>query len=194
MKRIAIVPGSFDPITYGHIDIVKRAAKEYDIVYLAVMINSSKKYLFDIEQRTAIAEAAVSDISNVRVISSEGMLWKLAQELDADAIVKGYRNQTDLDYELEMAKFNEEHYPRAKTVLLKADPSLEALSSTVARDRLLNNESIADLVPAPAADCGISSLALSREYPFSMFGRTNASIKRLINVDFPVLTGPTTPM
>ena len=152
MKRIAIVPGSFDPITYGHIDIVKRAAKEYDIVYLAVMINSSKKYLFDIEQRTAIAEAAVRDLPNVRVISSEGMLWKLAEELDADAIVKGYRNQTDLDYELEMAKFNEEHYPRAKTVLLKADPSLVALSSTVARDKLLNNESIADLVPTSAAE------------------------------------------
>ena len=152
MKRIAIVPGSFDPITYGHIDIVKRAAKEYDTVYLAVMINESKKYLFDIEQRTEIAKAAVLDLANVQVISSKGMLWKLAEELDADAIVKGYRNQKDLDYELEMAKFNEKHYPKAKTVLLKADPTLEGLSSTVARERLLNKKSISDILPAPAAE------------------------------------------
>ena len=88
-KKIAIVPGSFDPITNGHVDIVKRAAEEYETVYLAVMINESKKYLFDIEQRTEIAKSAVCDIPNVRVISSEGMLWKLAQDLDADAIVKG---------------------------------------------------------------------------------------------------------
>ena len=150
--RKCVVPGSFDPITYGHIDIVKRAAKEYDTVYLAVMINESKKYLFDIEQRTEIAKAAVQDIANVQVISSKGMLWKLAQELDADAIVKGYRNQKDLDYELEMAKFNEEHYPKAKTALLKADPTLEGLSSTAVREKLSRGESIAELLPKTAAD------------------------------------------
>ena len=135
-KRIAIVPGSFDPITNGHLDILRRAASEYEVVYLAVMINASKQYLFSIEQRTEIAKAATSDIKNVKVISSEGMLWSLAKELDADAIVKGYRNQTDYAYELEMAKFNEEHYPLAKTVLLKADPKLEALSSTALREKL----------------------------------------------------------
>ena len=151
-KKIAIVPGSFDPITNGHLDILRRAASEYEVVYLAVMINASKQYLFSIEQRTEIAKAATSDIKNVKVISSEGMLWSLAKELDADAIVKGYRNQTDYAYELEMAKFNEEHYPLAKTVLLKADPKLEELSSTALREKLARNESIEELIPKAAAE------------------------------------------
>ena len=151
-KRIAIVPGSFDPITNGHLDILRRAASEYEVVYLAVMINASKQYLFSIEQRTEIAKAATSDIKNVKVISSEGMLWRLAKELDADAIVKGYRNPTDYAYELEMAKFNEEHYPLAKTVLLKADPKLEELSSTALREKLARNESIEELIPKAAAE------------------------------------------
>lgn len=150
--RIAIVPGSFDPITNGHIDIVKRAAAEYDTVYLAVMINASKKYLFSIEQRSEIAKAATSELKNVKVISSEGMLWKLAKELDADAIVKGYRNQTDYEYELDMAKFNEAHFPKAKTVLLKANSELENLSSTALREKLVNNESIEGLIPEAAAE------------------------------------------
>jgi len=151
-KKIAIVPGSFDPITLGHLDIVKRAAKEYDSVYLAVMINSSKKYLFTIEQRTEIAKAAAIDLPNVKVISSEGMLWKLAQDLDADAIVKGYRNQADYDYELEMANFNEEHFPKAKTVLLKADEGLATLSSTMIREKLANGEDISSYLPQKALD------------------------------------------
>ena len=151
-KKIAIVPGSFDPITNGHLDILRRAAAEYEVVYLAVMINASKQYLFSIEQRTEIAKAATLGLQNVKVISSEGMLWKLAKELNADAIVKGYRNQTDYEYELGMAKFNEEHYPRAKTVLLKADPKLEELSSTALRKKLANNESIEELIPKAAAE------------------------------------------
>ena len=151
-KRIAIVPGSFDPITNGHLDILRRAAAEYDVVYLAVMINSSKQYLFSIEQRAEIAEAATRELQNVKVISSEGMLWKLAKELEADAIVKGYRNQSDYEYELEMAKFNEEHYPKVKTVLLKANPELEELSSTALREKLSENESIEGLMPKSAAE------------------------------------------
>ena len=150
-KTVAIVPGSFDPITYGHIDIARRAAELYETVYLAVMINAQKTYMFNIEERKSIAQAAVSDIPNVTVISSEGMLWKLAEELSADAIVKGYRNAVDYEYETKMAEFNEAHNPMAKTVLLKADRTLEALSSTTVRAKIEKNESISDYLPAPAA-------------------------------------------
>ena len=149
-KTTAIVPGSFDPITYGHLDIVRRASEMYDKVYVAVMINREKSYMFNIEQRLSIARAAVGDDINIEVISSEGMLWELARDLSADAIVKGYRNEKDLEYERVMAKFNEEHYPAAKTVLLKADESLTELSSTVVRGELTAGRDISRFLPAAA--------------------------------------------
>ena len=146
-KTVAIVPGSFDPITYGHIDIAKRAAELYDTVYLAVMINDQKKYTFSIEERERIARTALNDVTNVTVISSRGMLWKLAEELSADAIVKGYRNQTDYDYERQMAEFNAEKNPFAKTVLLEANSLYYDLSSTAVREKISNNKSLEGMIP-----------------------------------------------
>ena len=151
-KRIAIVPGSFDPITLGHIDIVKRAAKDYDTVILAIMINSQKKYMFTMQQRERIAKAALSDIPNVKVITSEGMLWQLALDVNACAIVKGYRDEKDLAYENEMAKFNLEHNPNAPTVLLRSSDNLENISSTRVREKILNGEPLDSLLPQSAID------------------------------------------
>ena len=161
-KTVAIVPGSFDPITYGHIDIAKRAAELYDKVYLAAMINDQKKYTFSIEERERIARAALCDIPNISVISSSGMLWKLAEELSADAIVKGYRNQTDYDYEQNMAEFNAEKNPMAKTVLLKANEKYSDLSSTVVRERMNNGDSIDGMLPKSAIE-EISAILSQRE-------------------------------
>ncbi len=151
-KTVAIVPGSFDPITYGHIDIVKRAAELYDTVYLAVMINNQKNYLFSMEERKQIALAALEGMDNVFVISYDGMLWQLAKELCADALVKGYRNDIDYEYEQKMAKFNAEHYPDASTLLLRADDALTQLSSTKVREKILHNEDISELMPLKAAE------------------------------------------
>ena len=151
-KKIAIVPGSFDPITNGHIDILRRAAAEYETVYLAVMINDQKRYLFTLQEREEIARLALSGIENITVISSDGMLWKLAEELGADAIVKGYRNNVDYEYEMKMAEFNSRHNPKARTVLLKADQSLTTLSSTLLREKIAKSESIDAYLPKPAAD------------------------------------------
>ena len=149
-KSIAIVPGSFDPITYGHIDIAKRAAEAYDVVYLAVMINDQKKYMLTMEQRTELARECLKDMPNVSVISSDGMLWQLAEQLCADAIVKGYRNDVDYEYEQKMAQFNYEHNPNAPTVLLKAAPTLDTLSSTSVRERIANGEPIEGYLPNDA--------------------------------------------
>lgn len=161
-KSIAIVPGSFDPITYGHISLVKYAAERYDTVYLAVMINDQKQYLFSLEEREYIAKLALEDIKNAVVVSSRGMLWKLAEDLGADAIVKGYRNQTDYDYELKMAEFNLAHNPNAPTVLIKAEESLEALSSTQVRGKLRDGEAISEDLP-PKAECAIRSILKERK-------------------------------
>lgn len=151
-KNIAIVPGSFDPITNGHVDIVKRAADMYAKVYLAVMINPSKKYMFTIDERKSIAKAAVTDITNVEVITSEGMLWELARDLKANAIVKGYRNETDLEYENKMAEYNSAHYPDAPTVMLKADKGLTEVSSTAVRELINNGEVLDSVLPRGAIE------------------------------------------
>jgi len=150
--KIAIVPGSFDPITYGHIDIVKRVQKDYDVVYLAVMINANKEYMFTLEQREKIAKAALRGYENVKVISSDGMLWELALKLNACAIIKGYRNEADLKYELEMAEFNKVHNPKAKTILLKSNESLSDLSSTKVRSMISNNADISAYMPHNAIE------------------------------------------
>ena len=151
-KTIAIVPGSFDPITIGHIYIIKEAAKRYDKVFVAVMINADKSYMFSLDERKNIAYAAVKDIDNVEVITSNGWLYELANSLSADAIVKGYRNDIDLEYENQMAKFNAEHAPNAKTVLIKSDSSIENISSTLIRKKITNGESLNTFLPQEAID------------------------------------------
>lgn len=151
-ERIAIVPGSFDPITNGHVDIINRAADMYDKIYVAVMINAQKQYMFTLKQREEIAKACFLGKDNICVISSDGWLWELAKKLNACAIVKGYRNDKDLEYEREMAKFNDEHYPPAQTVLLKAEDELTDLSSTLVRDKILKGESLCGLLPKAAID------------------------------------------
>jgi pantetheine-phosphate adenylyltransferase len=151
-QKIAVVPGSFDPITNGHIDIIRRASELYDKVFVAVMINDKKTYSFTLEEREAIAKVALEDMDSVEVISSRGWLWELARDLGACAIVKGYRNDTDLEYERKMAEFNKEHNPNAETVLLKANEELETLSSTVVREKMLNDEKIDGLVPQKAIE------------------------------------------
>lgn len=154
--RVAIVPGSFDPITNGHISVVRRAARDYDKVYVAVMINAAKDYTFTMTEREEIARAAVQGIDGVEVISSEGYLWKLAEDLDAVAIVKGVRNDVDREYELKMAEYNSAHNPKAQTVLLQTEPELAQLSSTLVRERLRRGEDISDLLPRTAAELAVS--------------------------------------
>ena len=143
---LAIVPGSFDPMTLGHLDIVKTVAKRYDEVVVAVMINRSKKYMFDMETRVAVAEETVKELPNVRVISDSGLLIDLFDRLGADAVCKGWRNQRDYDYELHMADWNSSHNPRFRTEMIRSKQALENISSSVARHRLMDGESLEGVV------------------------------------------------
>ena len=151
-KTVAIVPGSFDPITNGHIFIIKEAAKLYDKVFVAVMINAEKQYTFTLEERKKIAVAALKDLSCVEVISSDGWLYELANFLNADAIVKGYRNEADFEYENKMAEFNRKYAPNTITVLIKSSDELTLLSSTLVREKLKNNNDIKDFLPQEAIE------------------------------------------
>ena len=139
---IALIPGSFDPITMGHIDIIERAAARFDKVIVAVMNNdsakhdstlSSKNYTFEMEERLYFVRVSLAHIENVDVLSSSGMLIDLFDEVGADVIVKGVRNGEDLEYEMKHAKWNKAHNPRVETLFLPAEERFSTVSSTMVR-------------------------------------------------------------
>ena len=147
---LAIIPGSFDPMTLGHLELVKTVAKRYDEVVVAVMVNRSKKYLFDMETRVAIAEETVKELPNVRVIADDGMLIDLYDRLGANAVCKGVRNETDLAYENNMAEWNHAHNPRFGTELIQAEDAYTNISSTDVRNAMKNKEELSSMVHASA--------------------------------------------
>lgn len=133
---IALIPGSFDPMTLGHLDIVRRVAAKYGEVVVAVMNNENKQYSHTMEERLEMARLTVGDLPGVRVIADSGLLVDLFERLGADVIVKGVRNESDRAYEEKMAQWNLAHNPRAKTVLLEADENLIGVCSTAAREKI----------------------------------------------------------
>ena len=143
---LAIVPGSFDPMTLGHLDIVETVAKRYDEVVVAVMINRAKQYRFDMDTRVKIAEATVASLTNVRVISETGLLIDLFDRLGADAVCKGWRNEADYEYELHMADWNAAHNPRFRTEMIHAKNEHADLSSTLVREKMDRGESLSNLI------------------------------------------------
>lgn len=140
--KIALIPGSFDPITLGHVNIIERAARMFDKVYVSVMINdsakydktlSSKQYMFDMEERLELVRLSIAHIENAEAIARSGMLIDLCDELSVTCIVKGIRNAADLEYEMIHAKWNKAHNERAETLFLPADEGFGAVSSTEVR-------------------------------------------------------------
>lgn len=145
----ALIPGSFDPITLGHVNIIERAAAKFDRVVVAVMNNdsakhdktlSSKTYTFEMRERVELVKLSTQHIDNVEVISSSGMLIDLFDEIGADVLVKGIRTPADLEYEMIHAKWNKAHNARVETLFLPADESLSTVSSTLVREYLKNGE------------------------------------------------------
>lgn len=141
---IALVPGSYDPITVGHCQLIRRAAQMYDVVYVALLVNPDKRYLLSPAQRKMLVELAVADMPNVRVVASRGMTWRLARRLHANCLVRGVRNQRDIDYEQIMADYNKEH-GGIETVLLHTDSDV---SSTAVREALLQGMRVDGMVPS----------------------------------------------
>ena len=134
--RLAIVPGSFDPMTMGHLDLVQKVAKRYDKVVVAVMVNPVKHYCFDMDTRVEIAKLTVAELPNVSVISDKGLLIDLYDRLGASAVCKGWRNEADYAYELKMADWNSAHNPNFKTEMIHSRGEYATLSSTEVRTYL----------------------------------------------------------
>ena len=144
----ALIPGSFDPITVGHVDIIKRAAALYDEVVVAVMRNEQKTYMFDMAERTEMVRLALAELPRVRVLSDEGLLVDLFDRVEADVIVKGIRNDVDRKYEEDMAERNRARNPRAVTVFLQAADDFETVNSTQARACLRAGQVSEGLLPS----------------------------------------------
>lgn len=159
----ALIPGSFDPMTLGHLDIVKRACAQYDRVTVAVMINESKSYAHTIEERAEMVRLTVADLPRVQVVVDRGMLVDLFDRIGADVIVKGVRNEKDRVYEEEMAAYNLAKNPRAKTVLLDADPAMDAISSSAVREKMAKGESPVELLVPAVLDYLVARGECSKE-------------------------------
>ena len=144
--KIAIVPGSFDPMTLGHLDVVKRAAFVFDRVIVAVMINDAKKYTFSMKERANIASLTCKDIENAEVMTDSGLLVDLAKRTGACAVVKGVRNAEDYAYEAEMARYNAEMYPELQTLLLPCDDRFREISSTLAREYISQGKDLSGIM------------------------------------------------
>lgn len=143
----AIYPGSFDPITNGHLDIIERGARIFDKVVVAVLINVEKKGLFNIDERVELIKKATYHIENVEVISFEGLLIDLLKERNTNIILKGIRNVTDFEYEGQMALMNNNLNLDVETIFMMTSPNNSFISSSSVKQVAKFNGNIEKLVP-----------------------------------------------
>lgn len=146
--KIAIYPGSFDPVTNGHMDIIERARKLFDKLYVCVAINPNKKSFFSFEEKIEMLKEATKEMDNVEVVSTSGLVVQKAKELNASAIVRGLRAVTDFEFEFQLAAANEHIDPNVEMVFLMTSTGKGFISSSNVKDFYLNNVDISSLVPA----------------------------------------------
>ena len=146
--KTAIYPGSFDPITLGHLDIIRRSAPCFDRLYVCVMVNCDKKPMFSPEQRLELIRRSVADLPNVEAELWPGLLADFAVRHHASAIVRGVRNTTDFDVEYQMALINRGIHPELETLLLPASAAYQHFSSSMAREMIRYHQPLENYLPA----------------------------------------------
>ncbi|MEM7306459.1 MAG: pantetheine-phosphate adenylyltransferase [Planctomycetota bacterium] len=151
MEPHALFPGSFDPPTLGHLDLIRRAARLFGRVTVGVADHASKNALLTVDERLQLIEACTADLDGVRAIRVGGLVVNACEELGATAMVRGVRNGTDLDYESEMARTNRALLTRIDTVLLVPAPEVSHVSSTLVRQIARLGGDVTSLVPEPVA-------------------------------------------
>ncbi len=152
MTRKAVYPGSFDPVTNGHIDIISRAAKQFDEVIIGVLRNSSKTPLFSVNERVKLIEDAVRDYPNVSVRSFNGLSVNFVKECGATAIIRGLRATTDFEYELQMAQMNRVLEHSIDTMFFITNLRYAYLSSSIVKEVAMHGGDISLLVPKHVED------------------------------------------
>ena len=146
-----IMPGSYDPVTAGHVEMIRRVAEREDEVYVVIFTNPKKTYTFSLEDRVAMLMIATEDLENVFVSYSLGYVVDYMREHDIGKIVKGYRTEADLAWEREQAEYNMKH-GGYETELILSDESYAHISSTLVREKIKNGESLDGLVPKAVAE------------------------------------------
>jgi len=145
--RIAVYPGSFDPVTLGHLDIISRAAKQFDHVIVSVLNNTSKKPLFSVEERMALLQEVTRDLPNVRIDSFRDLLVRYMRSKNAQIIIRGIRSVTDFEYELQMASTNRQLDDGIDTIFMMTNPKYSYLSSSIVKEIAQFHGPVHDLVP-----------------------------------------------
>ena len=148
----AFYPGSFDPVTYGHIDIIKRAAKLFDSLSVGVLNNSDKLPLFSVDERVKMLELVCKDIPNLTVISYSGLLAEYTANSGIDVIIRGLRAVTDFEYELQMAQTNRKLNPKVDTIFLTTSLEYAYLSSSIVREVAYYGGDVSNFVPKLVAE------------------------------------------
>lgn len=152
MARIAVYPGSFDPITNGHLDIIERGSKLFDKLIVAVLVNSSKKSLFTFEERLEMIKDATKGLENVEVETFNGLLIDYCEENNVCAIVRGLRAVSDFEYELQMAQMNRKLNDHVETIFLTTSTKYSFLSSSIIKEVAKYDGDIHGLVPEKALE------------------------------------------
>ena len=158
MSNIVICPGSFYPVTLGHLDVITRAANMFDKVLVAVLVNSSKRPTFSIEERMELLRDATDGLDNVEIVSFEGLLAEYCKSRGVNAIVKGLRAVSDFEYEFQMAIANKRLNPELETIFLTADSDSMYLSSSMVREIGSMGGDISNFVPACVHDRIVAKL------------------------------------
>ena len=148
----AIYPGSFDPVTYGHLDIIRRSAEVVDELIVGVLYNKAKIPLFSVEERVKMLGEATKDMGNVKIIPFEGLLIDFAKQMDAKVIVRGLRAITDFEYELQMAQTNRKLNPEVETLFMTTSLEYSYLSSTTVKEVASFDGDISQFVPEFVAE------------------------------------------
>lgn len=146
--RVAVYPGSFDPVTKGHMDIIQRASRQFDILVVAVLNNLSKKPLFTVEERKELLSQATAHLPNVEVDSFRDLLVNYMDYKQGDVIVRGIRSVTDFEYELQLASLNHKLNSNVETIFMMTNPKYSYLSSSVVKEIASFQGDVSDLVPA----------------------------------------------
>ncbi|GBU10557.1 pantetheine-phosphate adenylyltransferase [Erysipelotrichaceae bacterium] len=144
----ALYPGSFDPVTRGHVDIIERVSKSFGHLYIGIIENASKDAMFSIEERLILMEEATAHLRNVSVISFSGLTVKYAEEIKASALIRGLRAISDFEYELQLASTNRRINPEIETLFLMASTKYSYVSSSLVKELSLYDSDISFYVPA----------------------------------------------